>query len=111
MFSDGSRESYGAVACERWSTECGVYKSFVLANPVAHAKRMDIVRLELCGTVLSKRLRKFMEEEVRYRFKEVYHLVDNQIIKAMISKNRYGFNTFVANRIGEIQEKTEPPES
>ena len=72
---------------------------------------MDIVRLELCGTVLSKRLRKFMEEEMRYRFKEVHHLVDSQIIKAMISKNSYGFNTFVANRIGEIQEKTEPSES
>ena len=28
----------------------------------------------------------------------------------MISKNSYGFNTFVANRIGEIQEKTEPDE-
>ena len=31
-------------------------------------------------------------------------------MKAIISKAGYGFNTFAANRIGEIQPKTDPQE-
>ena len=112
LFSDGSKESYGTVAYARWLTKNNTYKACLLAsmNRVAPAKTMDIVRLELCGAVLSKRLRIFIVEEMRYTFKAIYHLIDSQIVKAMITKNSYGFNTFVANRIGEIQEKTEPEE-
>ena len=90
----------------------GVYKSFLLAreNRVAPTKTIDVVRLELCGAVSSKRLRTFIVDEMRYKFKSVYHLTDSQIVKSMFSKNSYGFNTFVANRIGEIQEKTKQSE-
>ena len=49
-------------------------------------------------------------KEMRYRFHEVYHIVDSEIVKAMIGKHNYGFNTFVANRIGEIQDGTNPSE-
>ena len=107
LFSDGSKESYGAAAYARWVTTKGTYKSALLAskNRVAPAKTVIIVRLELCGAVLSKRLRMFIMDEARWRFQAVYHLIDSQIVNAMSS---YGFNTFVANRIGEIQEKTEP---
>ena len=47
---------------------------------------------------------------MRLQFRKVYHAVDSEIVKAMISKESYGFNTFVANQIGEIQEKTDPSE-
>ena len=50
----------------------------------------------------------FIMDEARWRFQAVYHLIDSQIVKTMISKSSYGFNTSVANLIGEIQEKTEP---
>ena len=85
---------------------------FLLAskNREALVKTVDIVRLEFCGAVLSKRLRTFIVDEMRYKFKAVYHLTDNQIVKSMISKNSYGFTTFVANRTGEIQEKTKESE-
>ena len=49
-------------------------------------------------------------DEMRYTFSRVYHIVDSEIVKAMISKQSYGFNTFAANRIGEIQQRTEPSE-
>ena len=32
----------------------------------------------------------------------VFHLVDSEIVKAMIGRASYGLNTFAANRIGEI---------
>ena len=40
----------------------------------------------------------------------MYHILDSEIVKAMISKQSYGFNTFAANRIGEIQNSTNPSE-
>ena len=68
------------------------------------------MRLELSGAVIGKRLRVFVQTEVRYTFTAVYHIVDSEIVKAMISKESYGFNTFAANRIGEIQQTTDPQE-
>ena len=60
--------------------------------------------------VISKRLRVFLVEEMRYTFKCIFHIIDSEIVKAMISKESYGFSTYVANRIGEIQEKTHSSE-
>ena len=68
------------------------------------------VRLELSAAVISKRLRKFILTEMRYNFKRAYHIVDSEKVKAMISKESYGFNTFATNRIGEIQQNTKPSE-
>ena len=44
------------------------------------------------------------------KFEKVYHFTDSEIVKAMVNKASYGFNTFVANRIGEIQQATSPHE-
>ena len=67
---------------------------------------MSIDRIELCGAVLSKRLKVFLDKESRYKFAKYYHIVDSQIVFGMIQKDSYGFNTFAATRIGEIQEGT-----
>ncbi|KAK2549017.1 hypothetical protein P5673_030646 [Acropora cervicornis] len=88
----------------------GTYQAQLIAskNRIAPVKIVDIVRLELSGAVIAKRLRVFIQTEVRYNFTAVYHIVDSEIVKAMISKESYGFNSFAANRIGEIQQKTDP---
>ena len=108
VFSDGSGEAYGTAAYARWRIPDQPYESHLIAakNRIAPIKTVDIVRLELSGAVLGKRLRSFMQEELRYSFEKVYHIVDSEIVTAMISKESYGFNTFSANCIGEIQQKT-----
>lgn len=58
---------------------------------------MSIDKIELRGAVLSKRLK------CRYTFEKCYYVVDSQIVHAMIQKSSYGFNTFAATRIREIQ--------
>ena len=73
-------------------------------------KIIDIVRLELCGAVLSKRLRELINREVGLDFERTVHLVDSEIVKAMINRNSYGFNTFAANRIGEIHQGSKAEE-
>ena len=93
----------------RWKTPAG-FESFILAakSRIAPLRIVDIVRLELCGAVLNARLYAFIVHELRdIAFKEVYHVIDSEIVRAMINKDSYGFRTFAANRIGEIQEYTE----
>ena len=109
LFSDGSKEAYGVAAYIRWRTNQGYVSNLVAAKSrIAPLKIIDVVRLELCGAVLNSRLYKFILNEMPdLDFKQVYHIVDSEIVKAMINKESYGFNTFAANRIGEIHRNTQ----
>ena len=42
------------------------------------------------------------------KFETVFFITDSKIVQAMVHKESYGFNTYVAVRIGEIQESTDP---
>ena len=88
IFSDGSKEAYGAVAYTRWQTTDGSYKCCLVTskNRIAPIKIVDIVRLELSGAVISKKLRSTIEAETRLNLNMVYHIVDSEIVKAMINK-------------------------
>ena len=108
IFSDGSEQAYGVVAYVRWKTPSGFVSTLIAAKSrIAPLKIIDTVRLELCGAVLNSRLYTFIKEEMKLTiFTKVYHVVDSEIVKAMINKESYGFNTFAANRIGEIHRNT-----
>ena len=110
VFSDASQDAYAACAYVRWKLQNGQFESNLILskNRLPPIKKISIDRIELCGAVLNKRLKTFIEKECRYRFQRIYHIVDSQIVHAMIQKNSYGFNTFAATRIGEIQEKNKP---
>ncbi|XP_068756918.1 uncharacterized protein [Montipora capricornis] len=69
---------------------------------------MSIDRIELCGALLNSRLKAFLRTQCRYKFVKCYHIVDSQIVHSMIQKESYGFNTFAATRVGEIQQNTNP---
>lgn len=108
IFSDGSDNAYGACAYVRWALAGGGFDSnlVVSKNRLAPIKIMSIDRIELCGAVLNKRLKQLVEKETRYQFVKCFHIVDSQIVHAMVQKESYGFNTFAATRIGEIQDGT-----
>ena len=57
--------------------------------------------------MFSRRLKTVLQQQCRYKFQRYYHIVDSQIVHAMIHKETYGFNTFAVTRVGEIQEGTE----
>ena len=69
---------------------------------------MSIDGIELCGAVLSKRLKELLEREWRYRFTRCLHIVDSQMVHAMVQKESYRYNMFAATRNGEIQSGTNP---
>ena len=68
IFSDGSGDIYGAVAYIRWDLGNGSYRTYLLTakNRIAPLKVIDVVRLELCGAVVGKRLRMFICSLVKY---------------------------------------------
>ncbi|XP_068712869.1 uncharacterized protein [Montipora foliosa] len=110
IFSDGSSQAFGACAFVRWELKGGLFKSSLLLskNRLAPIKKMSIDRIELCGAIINKRLKVLVQQQCRYHFQKFYHIVDSQIVHAMIQKDSYGFNTFAATCIGEIQEGTDP---
>ena len=73
-------------------------------------RQISIPRLELCAAVLASRLRVTIEKEMRYKFSKTIHITDSEIVRAQIQKESHRFNTFVGNRVAEIQSKTEPIE-
>ena len=76
IISDASCDAYGAVAYIRWSTKDGYQCRLISAkNRMAPLKIADIVRLELCGTVVSKRLRTYIEKELQMSFSKVIILL------------------------------------
>ena len=112
MFSDGSKNAYGTCAYIRWELECGKYECRLLIakNRIAPKRQLSVPRLELCGAVLSSRLRTVIEQELDFDFDFVIHIVDSAIVRAQIQKESYGFGTFVATRVAEIQSMTDPNE-
>ena len=110
IFSDVSKEAYGTCCYVRWELNDGTYTSALLLSKskIAPAKVVTIVCLELLAAVVSKRLRKTIEMECRYKFECVIHIMDSGIVRAMIQRDSYGFNTFTSTRIGEVQENSDP---
>ena len=108
IFSDGSENAYGAVAYARWKLESGEFESRIIMakSRIAPLKTVDIVRIELCGAVMGARLRVTIKKELKMGFERVIHLTDSEIVQAMVHRQSYGYNTFAANRVGEIQRST-----
>ena len=66
----------------------------------------ETVRSEMCGAVFAARLSKFVKKNYRYQFTKFYHFIDSMTVLGAINKESYGFSTFYANRVGEIQSAT-----
>ena len=105
-FSDGSETSYGAVLYLRWETEQdGVVVKLVesKAKLTPLDQKGDVIKAELCGAVFATRLKTYFEKHCYIKVEQWIHFVDSQTILGAIQKDSYGYQTFFANRIGEIQ--------
>jgi len=66
----------------------------------------DAVKAEICGAVFALRLKKYFELHSRIQIEKWYHLIDSQTVLGAVQRESYGYQTFFANRIGEIQDCT-----
>ena len=112
IFSDGFSKAFGACAYGRWKLNNGRFKCRLALskNRLAPIKKMSIDRIELRGALSNSRLKTFLLKQCRYKLVKCYHIVDSQIVHGTIQKESYGFNTFAATRVGEIQQNTNPKE-
>ncbi|XP_062390786.1 uncharacterized protein LOC134078694 [Sardina pilchardus] len=103
-FSDGSEASYGAILYLRWETEDGVVVKLVesKAKLTPLDQKGDVIKAELCGAVFACRLKTYFEKHCYIQVARWIHFVDSQTILGAIQKDSYGYQTFFANRIGEI---------
>ena len=110
IFSDASREAFGACAYLRWQLSNGDYDvTFVAAKSrVAPLKELSIPRLELQAAVLAARLYQTLKEESRLKFEKTVLFTDSMIVYAWVRDIPRSYKPFVSARISEIQHKTEP---
>ena len=108
MFSDASKDAYSAcgyLVCHYESTSP---TSILIASKsrVAPMKYLSIPRLELMGAVISTRLANTILKSIT-----VSHVVfwtDSTNVLYWVKNRSRKFKTFVVNRVGEIQETTDP---
>lgn len=112
VFSDSSSVAFGTCAYIRWDLSDETFFSQLLMakTRLAPLRQLTIPRLELCGALVGARLRETIEKEMTYSFARVFHATDSAIVSAQIQKESYGFGTFTATRVAEIQAKTYPDE-
>ena len=108
IFSDASKLAFGACAYIRWKTKVNKFESRLIMakSRLAPKKELTMPRLELNAAVMSSRMYEFIMKEMTFSFERQFFIVDSEIARAMIQKESYGFNTFVAVRVGEIQHHT-----
>ncbi|XP_043263590.1 uncharacterized protein LOC122403871 [Colletes gigas] len=92
-FCDASERAYGACLYVR------------LASPPL--KVVSLARLELCGAVLLASLVSTIHEINAFNFDSVRLWTDSTVVLSWLRKEPCTLKTFVANRVSEIQQKTD----
>ncbi|XP_060777189.1 uncharacterized protein LOC132886503 [Neoarius graeffei] len=108
-FSDGSEHAYGAVMYLRWCSSQGPIVRLVesKAKLTPLDQKGDAVKAKVCGAVFASRLKKYFEAHCRIQVEKWFHFVDSQTVLGAIQRESYGYQTFFANRIGEIQSNSQ----
>ena len=109
-FCDASEVGYGTVSYLRIEyvdgfTEC----AFVIGKSRnAPVKSVSIPRLELQGALLAARMDSTIRKELDFKFEKVVFWTDSMIVLNYIRNESRRFQTYVANRVTEIRELTDP---
>lgn len=67
----------------------------------------EVVKSALYGAVFAARLKNYFKQHGRIQVKQWYHFIGSQTVLGGIQHERYGSQTFFANRIVEIQGSTQ----
>jgi hypothetical protein len=109
IFSDGSDQAYGAAAYIRWQLANGdIWCRLIMAkSKIAPMTKLTTPQMELNGAVISKRLRKVVEKEMRLDWDRILQIIDSETVLNMLHKTSTRFKVYEGVRIGEIQSATE----
>ena len=110
VFSDASEAAFGAAGYLRQIDTAGAVSCALVMSRtrVAPLKQLTVVRLELQGAVLATRLAESITSALSLPIDDVYYWSDSQVVLGYINNEARRFHTFVANRVAEIRDKSDP---
>ncbi|XP_036148475.1 uncharacterized protein LOC118647530 [Monomorium pharaonis] len=108
-FCDASTEAYGACVYIKTSA-LDHHEVYLLCakSRVAPAKSTTLPRLELCAAHLLAQLTKRIRDIIPVKIDKTYYWSDSMIALAWIRSDSRRWSVFVSNRVGQIQESTDP---
>lgn len=107
-FSDASQLAYAACVYARVQHDDGSVTVTLLAakTKVSPIKQQCIPRLELNGAVLLSKLLDECQQALCGKSMEIFAWTDSMVVLAWLQRHANVWQTFVANRVGEIQAKS-----
>ena len=110
-FADASNLGYGVVTYIRYVKERKIHCAFVMAKArVCPIKKVTIPRLELTAARVAVRVDSYLHRELKEASEDIesFYWTDSQTVLKYISNVTSRFHTFVANRVEEIHEASQP---
>ncbi|XP_056307490.1 uncharacterized protein LOC130219206 [Danio aesculapii] len=104
-FSDASELAYGAVSYIMMDETCRLVMSKARLAPI---KPISIPRLELLAAVVATELDQIIKHHLEIPIGETFFWTDSTIVLQYINNKHCRFQTFVANRVAKILERSEP---
>lgn len=110
-FSDASLNGIGSCSYLRLRNETGmIHTSLLMAKSRVIPTKgvVTVPRLELQGAILATRVSKILQGELDLNVDEEHYWTDSTIVLGYISNDSKRFQVYVANRVREIREHSNP---
>ncbi|XP_055522546.1 uncharacterized protein LOC129716732 [Wyeomyia smithii] len=107
-FADASESAYGACTYARCEDPQGIVRIQLLASKsrVAPLKRLTIARLELCAAILAAHLHHRIKRAIDIGICSSYFWSDSSVTLEWLRSPPNRWQTFVGNRVSEVQHCT-----
>ncbi|XP_076301932.1 uncharacterized protein LOC143220080 [Lasioglossum baleicum] len=108
-FCDASEKAYGACLYVRTINRFGsIYTNlFCAKSRVAPLSQITLARLELCGAALLATLYHTVQDALIHNIDRITFWTDSTVVLSWLNKQPSTLKTFVANRVADIQRKTD----
>lgn len=110
VFSDASKNGYGAVGYLRYVNDFSIHVAFILAKSrVAPVRQLTIPKLELNGAWTAIEVARTILKDFKQKIPEVFYWTDSSTVLHWIRSTRATrLPEFVANRVSHILDHSKP---